>query len=298
MGADNPGAVMAIFNLGSINIDHTYRLPALPRAGETLHATAYSQGLGGKGANQSVAAARAGAQVRHLGAMGTGDDWVLERLARAGVDTSGIARLADTATGHAIILVDASAENSIVLHGGANLALPADLPQRAGFAPSDLLLMQNETSLQAETAARARTAGARVIYSAAPFQIEALRAVLPHVSILAVNEGEARDTFAAFGEDPPVEGLLITRGAEGAEYRDLKAGRTWHQPAFRVEAVDTTGAGDCFAGWFAAGLARGEDAPTALRHASAAAAIQVTRKGAGDAMPDRAEVLEFLNAQG
>lgn len=287
---------MTIFNLGSINIDHVYRLPAMPRAGETLHATAYAQGLGGKGANQSVAAARAGAQVVHLGAMGQAEDWVLERLARAGVQTGSIARLPDIATGHAIILVDAGGENSIVLHGGANMALPAELPQQAGFAPGDLLLMQNETNLQAETAALARKAGARVIYSAAPFQIEALRAVLPHVSILAVNEIEARDTFAAFGEDLPVEALLITRGAEGAEYRDLASGQRWHQPAFRVAAVDTTGAGDCFAGWFAAGLSRGEDPPTALRHAAAAAALQVTRPGAGDAMPDRAEVQVFLNA--
>ena len=291
---------MTIYNLGSINIDHVYRLAALPRAGETISSLDHALGLGGKGANQSVAAARAGAQVRHLGAMGTGDDWVLDMLGAAGIDTGAVARLDGVATGHAIILVDAEGENSIILHGGANRALPAGLVTGglAAIGPGDILMMQNETTLQAEAAAHARAAGARVIYSAAPFEIEALRAVLPHVSILAVNEVEARDTFAAFGEDLPIEGLLITRGAEGAEFRDLAAGRTWHQPAFRVEAVDTTGAGDCFAGWFAAGLARGEDAPTALRHAAAAAAVQVTRAGAGDAMPDRAEVMAFLKAQG
>lgn len=291
---------MTIYNLGSINIDHVYRLAALPQAGETIHSQSYAQGLGGKGANQSVAAARAGAHVRHLGAMGADDEWVIERLQDAGVDTSGVARLPDQATGHAIILVEAAAENSIVIHAGANGALPTELVSHdlTGIGPGDLLLMQNETTLQAEAAARAKAAGARVIYSAAPFEIEALRAVLPHVSILAVNDGEARQTFAAFGEDLPVEGLLITRGAEGAEYRDLVSGEVIRQPAFRVEAVDTTGAGDCFAGWFAAGLARGEDVATALRHASAAAALQVTRKGAGDAMPDRAEVLEFLKTRG
>ncbi|WP_104491669.1 ribokinase [Paracoccus denitrificans] len=289
---------MTIYNLGSINIDHVYRLPALPRPGETLHAQSYAQGLGGKGANQSVAAARAGADVVHLGAMAASDGWVLGRLAEAGVQTSAIARLPDIATGHAIILVDTAGENSIVLHGGANLALPATLASGIGFGPDDILLMQNETNLQAETAALARRAGARVIYSAAPFSIAALREVLPHVSILSVNEIEARDTFAAFGEDLPVEGLLVTRGAEGAEFRDLRGGQAWHQPAFAVEAVDTTGAGDCFTGWFAAGLARGENPPTALRHAAAAAALQVTRRGAGDAMPDRTEVLAFLKAHG
>ncbi|SIQ19107.1 ribokinase [Paracoccus thiocyanatus] len=289
---------MRIYNLGSINIDHVYHLPALPRRGETLPALSYSQGLGGKGANQSVAAARAGAQVIHLGAMGTGDDWVPRRLAAAGVDISAIARLPDIATGHAVILVDAGGENSIILHGGANRALPPGLARRPDFAAGDILLMQNETSLQAETAAAARAAGARVIYSAAPFNIAALREVLPHVSILAVNEVEARDTFAAFGQDLPVEGLLVTRGAEGAEFRDLRSGPTWRQPAFRVQPVDTTGAGDCFTGWFAAGLSRGQDIPTALRHAAAAAALQVTRQGAGDAMPNRAEVLAFLKAHG
>ena len=290
---------MTIYNLGSINIDHVYRLTALPRAGETISSLDYSLGLGGKGANQSVAAARAGVAVEHLGAMGPGDGWVLEKLAEAGVGTGGIARLRGVATGHAIILVDDSGENSIILHGGANHALPADLPARdlAGIGPGDILMLQNETNLQAEAAAHARAAGARVIYSAAPFQIEALRAVLPHVSVLAVNEVEARDTFAAFGEALPVEAMLITRGAEGAEYRDLRSGQVWHQPAFRVQAVDTTGAGDCFAGWFAAGLSRAEDPQTALRHAAAAAAIQVTRKGAGDAMPTHAEVVAFLKAQ-
>ncbi|SMO95345.1 ribokinase [Paracoccus laeviglucosivorans] len=290
---------MTIYNLGSINIDHVYRLTALPRAGETLHSHALSLGMGGKGSNQSIAAAKAGGEVVHLGAMGTGDAWVLERLAQAGVQTDRIARLAEQPTGHAIILVDDAAENCIVIHGGANVALPPELVSRdmAGIGPDDILLMQNETNQQVEAAAHARANGARVIYSAAPFQIDALRAVLPHVSVLAVNEGEAREAFAALGQDLPIDGLLITRGAEGAEYRDLIRGTTHRQAAFRVTPKDTTGAGDCFAGWFAAGLARGEDAPTALRHAAAAAALQVTREGAGDAMPDRDEVMAFLKTQ-
>ncbi|KGJ05569.1 ribokinase [Paracoccus halophilus] len=291
---------MTIYNLGSINIDHVYRLAALPRAGETLGSLDLRLGLGGKGANQSVAAARAGADVVHLGAMGTGDDWVLARLAAAGVDTRAIARLPEVATGHAIILVDPGGENSIILHGGANRALPENLltQELAAIGPGAILLLQNETSLQPEAAAQAKAAGARVIYSAAPFEIAPLRAVLPHISILAVNEIEARDTFAAFGEDLPIDGMLITRGAAGAEYRDLRGGPARLQPAFQVRAEDTTGAGDCFAGWFAAGLSRGEDIATALRHAAAAAALQVTRKGAGDAMPGRDEVMTFLKQHG
>lgn len=152
---------MTIYNLGSINIDHVYRLAALPQAGETLHSQAFTQGLGGKGANQSVAAARAGAHVVHLGAMGQADDWVLDRLRDAGVETARIARLGDHATGHAIILVDDAAENCIVIHGGANAALPAGpvLDGLADIAAGDIVLMQNETNLQAEIAVQARAAG-------------------------------------------------------------------------------------------------------------------------------------------
>lgn len=291
---------MTIYNLGSINIDHIYRLEHLPRAGETLGSQRYGLGLGGKGANQSVAAARAGGKVIHLGAMSDADDWVIERLKTAGVDTSGIARISTEATGHAIIMVEDGGENSIILHGGANRALsPEPLSASlAGIGAGDILLMQNETSLQSLAATQAHAAGAEVVYSAAPFAIDALRAVLPYVSILALNALEAEALFAEIGSELPVDGLLITRGSEGAEYRDLKTGTVYEQAAFKVKAVDTTGAGDCFAGWFAAGLDRGEDIATALRNASAAAALQVTRQGAGDAMPDRVEVAQFLSAQG
>ena len=290
---------MPIWNLGSINIDHVYRLTRLPAAGETVTATGLSLGLGGKGANQSVAAARAGAQVHHVGAMGTGDDWVIARMIRAGIDCANVARLADHATGHALILVDDAAENAIVVHPGANRALSRHAVETAlaGIGPADTLLIQNETSLQAEAAGQARAAGARVICSAAPFDVAALRDVMPHVSILALNEPEAAALEQALGTAPPVPAMLVTRGARGAEYRDLVTGRVTRQPAFAVQAVDTTGAGDCFAGWFAAALDAGLAVPQALREAAAAAAIQVTRAGAGDAMPDRAEVAAFLSAR-
>lgn len=287
---------MTVWNLGSINIDHVYRLDHLPRPGETLAAMGHDQGLGGKGANQSVAAARAGATVRHLGALGPGADWVIARLQASGVATEGIRILPDSSSGHAIIMVDAEAENAIVIHAGANRALDPDWLRGAcaGIAAGDTLLIQNETSLQAEAARLAQEAGARVIYSAAPFDLEALREVLPHASILALNEGEAEQLFAAMPGALPVAQMLITRGAKGAEFRDLRSGESLHQPAFPVTPVDTTGAGDCFAGYFAAALDGGESVAQALRLAAAAAALQVTRRGAGDAMPARAEVEAFL----
>lgn len=290
---------MAIWNLGSINIDHIYRLDHLPRPGETIASRDFSQGLGGKGANQSIAAARAGAVTMHLGAMGTGDDWVISGLRDSGIGTENILRLSDQVTGHAIILLDQDAENSIVIHPGANRALtPAALQESlAKIQQGDTLLIQNETNCQVEAAKAARAAGAKVIYSAAPFDIEAVRAILPYCSILAMNAGESKQLFAAMPGDLPVDGLLITRGGDGAEYRDLKTGQSWQQASFKVKPVDTTGAGDTFAGYFAAALDRGDDIAKALRTASAAAALQVTRKGAGDAIPVMDEVLGFLADQ-
>lgn len=288
---------MAIWNLGSINIDHVYRLDHLPRPGETLAARSYVQGLGGKGANQSIAAAQAGAITHHIGAMGATDDWVVERLKNAGVCTADILRLPGQATGHAIILLDGEAENAIVIHPGANRAMAAPMLAKplSAIKAQDTLLLQNETGCQVEAAKAARQVGARVIYSAAPFDIDAVRAVLPYVSILAMNAGEAEELFAAMPGDLPVMGLLITRGAEGAEYRDLTTGTVHRQEAFPVTPLDTTGAGDTFAGYFAAALDRGDPVPAALRLAAGAAALKVTRAGAGDAIPSLEEVIGFIS---
>ena len=290
---------MAIWNLGSINIDQTYRLDSLPKPGETLASRSHSFGLGGKGANQSVAAAMAGAVTHHLGAMGTGDDWVLDSLATKDVDTTHIARLPDEATGHAIIMVDRDAENAIIIHPGANRAIDeaALTDTLAGLSDRDTLLIQNETNGQVAAAKAAKAQRARVVYSAAPFDLDAVRDVLPHVSILAMNEGEAAQLFASLSGDMTVQGLLITRGSQGAEYHDLTDNQTYEQASFKVTPVDTTGAGDTFAGYFAAGLDAGLAIPDALRRASAAAALQVTREGAGDAIPTSSEVDAFLADQ-
>lgn len=275
---------LAIWTFGSINLDHVYRVPHLVAAGETLAAHSYHIGLGGKGANQSVAAARAGAHVRHVGAVGRDGLAALDALRDFGVDVSGVA-VGDAPTGHAIISVDPQGENSIVIFDGANRTLDAsDVAALGKAGPDDTLLLQNETSMQVE-AARA-FAGSRVIYSAAPFDADAVRAVLPHVSLLVMNAGEAEALRVAMGSLPPVE-MVITRGAEGAEWIGAVP---LHVAAFAVTAVDTTGAGDCFTGTLAAGLDAGLPPEQAMRRAAAAAAIQVTRHGAADAMPTAAEI--------
>ncbi|MFS4438414.1 ribokinase [Paracoccaceae bacterium GXU_MW_L88] len=283
---------MAIWNLGSVNIDHVYTLPHFPAPGETLSSTGYDSGLGGKGANQSVAAAQAGAKVWHMGAIGHDGLWAREVLELKGVDLEHL-EIVDVPTGHAVIYVDGSGENSIVIFPGANHAVSVEALDKA--SPEDWLLLQNETTLVTEAAKAAKDAGLKVAYVAAPFEAEAAQAVLPHVDLLMVNEGEAAALAEAVGKDPldlPVPMLLITYGAKGATFRGPEG--SIETPAFHVKPVDTTGAGDTFSGYFLAALDLGAAPAEALRRASAAAALQVTRHGAVEAIPSAAEVDDFL----
>ncbi|WP_108853660.1 ribokinase [Albidovulum aquaemixtae] len=287
---------MTIFNLGSINIDHFYRVPHLPAPGETLAAHDYRVGLGGKGANQSAAAAKAGAKVIHIGAVGPEGGWAVDRLAGWGVDVRHVARL-DTPTGHAIINIDPAGENAIVLYPGANWKLPLSLVEMAlaEAGPADTLLLQNETAYQSEAAAWAREKGMRVIYSAAPFNVGAVRAVMENVTVLALNAVEAEQLSAAMGigiEMLDLPEIVVTRGAEGAEWRS-REGACAFAPPIQVQAVDTTGAGDTFAGYFAAVRDAGQTPGEALDLAGAAASLKVTRHGTADAIPTLEEVRSF-----
>ena len=287
-----------IYNLGSINADFFYRMPRLPGPGETLAATAMSSGLGGKGANQSVAVARAGARVRHLGSVGRDGRWLVDQLAAVGADVAGI-RISDLPTAHAIVMIDSAGENQIVIYPGANHdQCPEQI--KAAFAeasPGDWLLLQNETSHQLEAAEMANGIGMCVAYSAAPFDADAVARLLPHLSLLIMNEVEAGQLSKALGKPVlhlPVANVLITKGAKGADWHDTRLLQTVSIPAFSVDPVDTTGAGDTFAGYAVAGLSQGMSPQGALRRAAAAAAISVTRPGTADAIPTLVEVEAFL----
>ncbi|MCC5969933.1 MAG: ribokinase [Pararhodobacter sp.] len=288
---------MTVFNLGSISIDHFYRMPHLPRPGETLAALDYMKGLGGKGANQSVAALRAGARVVHIGAIGAGDGWAAGQLAALGLDMGTISRV-DHLTGHAIIATDPDGENAIIIHAGANRAQSLEAVEQALSAgqAGDILLLQNETNLQVEAAKLAREHGMRVFYSAAPFELKPLKALLPHITHLLVNAGEAAALEAETGTslaNLPVQVVIVTRGADGADWTSAEA--TFHAPAPKVTPVDTTGAGDCFTGTLAAAIDQGMTPEQALRQATSAAALQVTREGTAEAMPTQEEVADFLS---
>ena len=290
---------MTIYNLGSINADLFYSVPHLPQPGETLAATGHSTGLGGKGANQSVAASLAGSPVVHIGAIGRDGIWTVQRLREFGVDTAHVSML-DTPTAHAIINVDPQGENAIVIFPGANLEQSLTQVESTLSAASigDTLMLQNETTLQPQAAEIAKSRGLQVIYSAAPFDADAVRAVLPNTDLLVMNAVEADQLAQALSlrlEDLPVPHVLVTRGADGATWLDLQSGDRVDLPAFPVTPVDTTGAGDCYVGYVAAGLDQGMAPRDAMRLAAAASAIQVTRPGTADAIPSRDEVDAFLS---
>ena len=288
---------MAVWCFGSINIDLFYEVPHIPAPGETLAARSMFRGLGGKGANQSVASAKAGVETHHIGAIGPDSDWVIERLETYGVDTSHISVL-DTPTGHAVINVSADGENAIVILPGANAAQSAErLEAAVALATAgDILLLQNEANLQVEAAQAGKATGMRVIYSAAPFDAGAVEAILSHIDMLLLNEIEAAQLEASLGKtlySLDVPQIVITLGAKGARLIDTRSGDAFDVPGHKVEAIDTTGAGDTFAGYLAAGLAEGTAPQQAMELAGRAAALKVTRKGTADAIPSRAEVEAF-----
>ncbi|MCY4290243.1 MAG: ribokinase [Roseovarius sp.] len=289
-----------VYCLGSINVDYFYRVPHLVRPGETLAAVSLDRELGGKGANQSIAAARAGSEVHHIGSIGNDGHWLIGMLEKNNVWTKHVQVSSSASTGHAIITVEKSGENQIVLFPGANRDQSMEnVTDALGNAkPGDWLLMQNETTKQLEVARSARKIGMDVAYSAAPFDVDAVLSLFPFLTLLIMNEIEAEQMSNFSGmslEDIPVPYVMVTRGARGGIWIDTKRQRKESVAAFSARAVDTTGAGDTFAGYLVAGLSGNLSIKNALSRAMAAAAIQVTRKGASEAIPMADEVVEFMN---
>ena len=291
-----------IFNLGSVNIDYVYAVPHLPQPGETLAAASMTVGLGGKGANMSVAIARAGGRVRHIGAVGPDGAWAKARLAGYGIDVDHVATV-DVATGHAIINVDAQGENAIVIFPGANHE-QSDRAIAAGLADAgagDFLIFQNETNGREFAMTQALERGLQVIYVPAPYDEDAVKPLLPKADILVLNEVEFGQMIQATGRDVATLGIptiVVTRGAQGAVLLEESSG--WSERVFsapKVAAIDTTGAGDTFAGYLAAGLEVGLSAEQSVERAVTAAALKVTRRGTAEAIPSLDEVQAFLGQE-
>jgi ribokinase len=293
--------------VGSLNVDLVCHADRLPRAGETLLARSFATHPGGKGANQAVAAARAAARPGSVSMIGAvGDDahgaQLLAALGREDVDVSAVAVRRGSPSGIALITVDARGENHVVVASGANATLAAADVERAAarVRSSRLVLAQLETPLAALAAAQgiARRHGARVLLNAAPAR--ALPASLfAGVDLLVANEGEAQVLCGAEeGSDPErlarelaalgPRTVVLTLGARGA--LAVEDGRTCACPAFDVRAVDTTAAGDAFAGALAVSIVEEEPLERALRFACAAGALAVTRAGAIPSLPRREEL--------
>ena len=285
-----------ILNIGSLNLDYVYAVPHFVEAGETLLSSRRDVFAGGKGLNQTVAAARAGAEVCHGGAVGADGDMLLDLLRDAGADVSAVARV-DVPTGHAVIQVTPQGENAILILGGANRAVS---PETVGIAlekvgPGDILLLQNEINGLDHIIRRAARKGLRILFNPAPMEKAVKDLPLELFDTLIVNEGEGKalaGDMDALKAAYPNQKILLTQGSRGASL--WTGSEVIFQPAFPVDAVDTTAAGDCFLGYYAAALAENLPYAAALRLAAAASALAVQRQGAAPSIPLRGEVEDFL----
>lgn len=283
---------------GSIIVDHLFAVPALPRHGETVLGERYNVMAGGKGANQAVAAARDGARVQLVGAVGSDHLALLalEGARNAGVGLAGIRNL-DLPTGAAAVGINPQGENQIMVAAGANLAASADWLDGV-LSPGAILVLQRELSrIETERAiAKAIAAGCRIVLNLAPalpLAHEALRAA----DVLVVNEIEAAALAAALGlagsdalslASVLDTAVIVTLGAHGAE--TCAGGMRWRTPALGVDIIDTTGAGDAFVGVLASALERGLSLAPAVRRGCVAGSLSCRATGAQAALPDGAAI--------
>lgn len=296
--------------IGSLNMDLVVRTPRVPQAGETLAGTDFHIIPGGKGANQAVACARAGAPTRLIGCVGEDifASQLLQSLEASGVDISGVSRVNGVSSGTATILVDDRGQNRIIYVPGANARLSTDTirQQFARSCETRLVLLQHEIPLQTvhDIIELAHARDIHVMLNPAPFYPIPER-LMAQIDTLILNEIEATALSGLGVVDPRtarqaaevllrqgVANVIITLGEQGA----LLFGRQGElfQPAFKVNAVDSTAAGDTFTGGYAASIMVGKEPPAALLYATAAAALCVTRLGAQTSIPTREEVQDFL----
>ena len=294
---------MKLVNFGSLNIDKVYRIPRFVRPGETILADGYQCFAGGKGLNQSIAAARAGVQVLHAGAVGLDGEMLLRTLADNGVDVSHILT-SQTATGHAVIQVDSDGQNCIIVLGGANRELSQPyVDETLKFCdPGDIVLVQNETSLVPYIIQRAYERGLKIAFNPSPIDEALFSYPLEYVNWLILNEVEGaqltglhrtEDTavLQALQQKYPQAEFVLTVGERGVLYAG-KEGCHAH-PSCNVPVIDTTGAGDTFCGYFLACTLQSMEVEKCLELASKAAAIAISRPGASASIPKMDEVISF-----
>ena len=297
---------MKVLNFGSLNVDYVYQVDHILLPGETLASSERNIFCGGKGLNQSIALAKAGAPVYHAGLIGKGGEILQRELSENGVDTS-LLKETDTDCGHTVIQVDKNGQNSILLYGGSNRAITKEYVDHvlSFFSEGDYLVLQNEINELPYIIEEAYKKGMVIVLNPSPFDENLSACDLSRVTLFLINEVEG---FQISGEKEPEKILkeirkaypkakvVLTLGSEGSVYQDGE--QLYRQEIFPVKAVDTTAAGDTFTGYFLSAMIEGKSPAQALRLASKASSISVTRPGAAGSIPRRNEVEELLSKEG
>lgn len=288
-------------NFGSLNQDMVYSVDHTVRPGETTASSKLEFFCGGKGLNQSIALARAGAKVFHAGCVGSDGERLLEKLKENNINISLIKRC-DMPSGHAIIQVDKNGQNSILLFGGANKQIDEEQIAKvlSDFKAGDKLFLQNEINAVDKIITAASEKDMEIVFNPSPFGDEILSYPLDKITWFVVNETEANELtdesdpdiiLSVFSEKYPSAKILLTLGSDGSVCK--ANGKVYHQKIFNVPVVDTTAAGDTFLGFFFA-LVDTHGIDGALKYASAASAVAVSRSGASSSIPKLNEVEDFL----
>ena len=293
-----------LINFGSLCIDWVYQVPNIVAAGETISSSNRAVHPGGKGLNQSIAAALAGADVMHFGAVGTDGAALLQALDDAGVNTQGIVQLED-GSGHALIQVDPSGRNAIVIYPGANRSVPQSQWQLMfdALQADDWLLLQNETNDIGEILAFGKQCGAKMAINLAPADDRIGDYPIQHAALLIVNEIEAmalaatstvKSAFVELRQRYPDTDIVLTLGSDGLWCTSANQSAVTILDSYQVAAVDETAAGDAFIGYLMAALIAKQNMPEALRQACAAGALAVTQAGAASSLPSQEQVEALL----
>ena len=298
---------MKVLCFGSLNIDYTYKVPHFVKKGETLASERLQVFGGGKGLNQSVALAKAGTEVYHAGSIGQDGMFLLDMLKDAGANTDFVKILDTVRTGNAIIQNDKSGDNCIILYGGANQAITREQVDEvmSHFESGDYLVLQNEINELGYIVEKAHEKGMIIVLNPSPMNEKILALPLDVINYFILNEVEAaqilgkedkgEESWEQIADDLlkkfPQATIVLTIGSEGSVFKNQK--ETVCQSIYKVQAVDTTAAGDTFSGYFIGGILGGLSAKEAMDQASKASAIAVTRKGAAPSIPLLAEVQNY-----
>lgn len=289
---------MKILNFGSLNIDKVYAVEKIVKGGETIDSVSFSESVGGKGLNQSIAVAKAGGNIMHAGCVGKDGEILLQALKDNNVDTS-LIKTVETASGQAIIQVDKHGQNCIILFHGTNYEVDKAYIDEVmqDFAQGDILILQNEISNIDYIIEVAKAKQMKIYLNPSPINENLNKYNMQAIDGIFVNEHEGaylagkekvEDILDSLASKYPELEIILTFGDKGAYYRhkDINI----FQPAYKVDAVDTTAAGDTFTGYFIALRQQGKSIEESLQKASKASSITVSRKGASISIPKIAEV--------